>query len=459
MNFEHGDVVPHHEDDKHTYTYLSPIGEPMVSITFSRIDDQGEGKLFAEWEVTWLLGQPDADPIIEFDRANLHNQGKGVGGWGKFPERLEQKGYDADWDTMIQGAISQTIQYHRSRAASGVGLGWTEADDANNPYLIKPFLSSSGVTVLYGAEGSNKSMMALSLGLSVATGVPTWGATPTNVAPIIYVDFEDDHDVHNLRITAEARALGLERDDIAGKVYHVRITGAFRDAQQDLRDMVRQDGAGLVVVDSVGLARAGDVSASDVTIKLFKALRFLNVPVLALDHVTKAERKGTASRGFKPDLATPIGSQFTMSSARLAWFIEKMPTSTERVRRYNLHNTKHNHIPKQASRGLTVTIESDKNDNPIHTRFEVWDSMFLAVKAEESGAVMLLMAFAANEYNPMTVTELAKRIGRAKSTVHEAMQGNEWFVKGEKFGREQFYMLTEKGLRSGRTMAGEVESG
>ena len=437
------------QEDFHEHTWKQGDGVSGVIVEFDAIEDEGSGKMFCEAAIWWVLDDPTASPLINYERVNLLNR-KGTG-WGGLVTRMLEFVPEIDWEYEIRTVVNHTISTFRANSSAGGMLTPKDPHEAGSPFLLRPYISSSGVTVIYGPRDSGKSQFCLGLGVVIGTGVPIFGETPEHTGKVLYVDFEDDDEPHALRLWAMAQEIGYEgrEEELNNIIHHERITGALRDVKRKLRNLVRKGGFKLVIVDSVGLARAGDVSASDVTIKLFKALRFLNVPVVAIDHVKKdtleaLQRQKTRAR---PDQVQAIGSQFTMSSARLAWFFHPVETMDPLKIQANLYNTKHNHVAQQVEHGISIDITNIESGLAGTIKFETDASIFVSAFFENPVRVSIAQGLSEKD---LTGTELSALLDASESAIRKALlredhKDDPWFKKAPKRGRNQPYTLTETG--------------
>ena len=295
------------------------------------------------------------------------------------------------------------------------------------PFIIAPLVSSTGLTLWYSAPGVGKSMMALAAAVQVATGYPLLGATPSEIGHTIYIDFEDDPTEHDIRYTALLAAIGWEEE---APVTHFTVTGKFADAIGPIKALIRELDVKMAVLDSMGQARGADASDGDSTIKLVKMLRGLGVPVLAIDHVTKVDNKGMKN-GKMDDPASimAIGSQFSTAGARLGWFIQEMSASTPMARKFNMHNTKHNHVAKQEGFSMSLTMENNAQQRVTSLKFSSWDQIMYEELAHEDRAVTMLKAHVKAD-KPMGGTELGKLSGIPRATVVSIFNRRpEWWVQ------------------------------
>ncbi|RLB68534.1 MAG: hypothetical protein DRH08_00675 [Deltaproteobacteria bacterium] len=358
-----------YEEDYHRHNFFSEDGSHLATIEFDDIEDEGSGKLFCEIAVYCRIGITSERPLIAFERVNLLNRGAARGWLMSIVGKLNDMG-SLNWEQGLDFAVHETIVNYRSSSSDGRWATWGD-DNGDAPYLLRPFIANTGVTVLYGPPGSNKSMLALRLALGIATGDGYNGEKPLRTGPVMYVDFEDEARTHEYRLAAMARELNMEPKDVEELIWHERITRNLKDAKRRLRRIVRDREVALVIIDSIGLARAADVSGSEATIKLFKMFGQLGASVLAIDHMTKEDNKRVWTGKMDAREATPIGSQFTQSSARLAWFMNVMPQSTSSTKQVNLYNTKHNHTPKHDPIGMTIRLAWNRNDILTGVKFEI----------------------------------------------------------------------------------------
>ncbi len=261
-------------------------------------------------------------------------------------------------------------------------------------------------------------MVALAIAVSVATGFPIFASAPTKIGHVIYVDFEDDAITHALRLNAILKEIGWDGDP--PPIIHFTVTGKFADAIGPVKALVREHSAELVIIDSIGQARGSDPSDGDSTIKLMKGMRSFKVPVLGIDHVTKVENKSITTGKVNPETVMAIGSQFSTASARLAWFLQKMNTSTAMHIKFNMHNTKHNHVAKQETMSLDLLMESNDKGLLTNVKFETWEKqMFYEVTQPTKLEAAVVVHYRAKR--PMGSTELAHISGADRSTLATQM--------------------------------------
>ncbi len=202
-------------------------------------------------------------------------------------------------------------------------------------FLLRPYIESDGVTLLYGDGGSMKSLLALAMGLSVASGVPLLGMQPTMACPVLYLDWEASPEDHAERARSLWKGADTTLDPPATLVHYQRQVASLHEGAPNAARVIQDLRAGLVIVDSIGMARGGSPEAADMTIQFFRAARSLGVPVLAIDHISQEARK-------TGDLSSPFGSRFTHNLSRRSWAVEKEQEEGDTEATLFTTNYKHN---------------------------------------------------------------------------------------------------------------------
>jgi len=445
------DPKSEYEEDYHRHDFYAEDGTHLATIEFDDIDDEGSGKLFCEIAVWVRVGSTIDRPLIAFERVNLLNRGAARGWLASVVIKLGDQG-SVNWEQGLDFAVHESVANYRANSSAGLWATWGDKNE-DEPYLLRPFIANSGVTVLYGPPGSNKSMFALRLSLAVALGEEFHGHKPLRTGPVMYVDFEDDVTTHEMRLTAMARQMGLKDTDIDRLIWHEKVTRSLKDARRKLRRIVREKGIVLVIIDSIGLARAADVSGSEATIKLFKMFGQLGASVLAIDHMTKEDNKRVWTGKMDAREATPIGSQFTQSSARLAWFLNVLPQSTPKLKKINLFNTKYNHTPQHAPVGMSVALDWYENSQIKSIAFKVdggqHDSIVAKAMELNKHQKLLLWHFRQQREDghviPMTLADMAKGSGINASTLRSIVTSkqSQWW---EQLPKSKQYIISPDGM-------------
>jgi hypothetical protein len=313
--------------------------------------------------VYWLYEQDhDVRPVAGPSDINLLTGGGSSGIMGLAREAESRVG-DVDWKGALQHAKVETVHHFRE-GHTGTRLGADPERTFEPPFLIRPWIASSGSTVMYGRGGLAKSTVAIGMAVSVASGLPIFGSEPRVTGPVVYFDYEDDEAIHDARMLAICKPLGIDPTTI--EVWHVPLTAKVSNAAASMKRRVREYGAVFYVIDSVGMGRGGDAASAEDTIRLFRALRGLRLPNLAIDHISKAVK----AQESRLDNADAFGSTYTMNSVRNAWWLQPVVSTDDSVLKIMGKNTKTNHTQRARNLGINITYNTD-NDVPKSIMFDV----------------------------------------------------------------------------------------
>jgi RecA-family ATPase len=106
-------------------------------------------------------------------------------------------------------------------------------------YLVEGIVPESYPTMIYGDGGVAKSMLALSLGLGVASDAGTWLGHKIEPGGVLYLDFELDAAEQNRRVSRLVNAEGLDKPPSLLRYMSavgVRARDAFEDAFAECKE-------------------------------------------------------------------------------------------------------------------------------------------------------------------------------------------------------------------------------
>ncbi|MEZ5608047.1 MAG: AAA family ATPase [Burkholderiaceae bacterium] len=202
------------------------------------------------------------------------------------------------------------------------------------PCFVWDGYAPRGVVTLLGAHGgTGKSTIALMLAAAVATGRELFGIA-TEAAPVVFASFEDGAHIVRHRLAHICQCWGINPGELAA--LHIvdgtanpelfacegRGPGDVTPAYAELLALVRQTGAGLVIVDNASDAYGGDEIQRRQVRAFMRALAVIaregDAAVLLLAHVDK----GT-SRKERSDTEGYSGSTAWHNSARSRIFMSR----------------------------------------------------------------------------------------------------------------------------------------
>lgn len=164
------------------------------------------------------------------------------------------------------------------------------------------------VAILYGAEGTGKSFMALSLAFHIVTGRPFCGLEVTQKPVVFYVDYELSAESHHERAEVLLDTMGL--DFPPGALAYTRQRTPLLPTLPALIRRAHSVGAGAVVIDSIGMGAGGDLLSQDFSTQLYMGLEEFGVPVIVIHHQAKSQF------GESSQSKTPYGSVYQSAIAR-----------------------------------------------------------------------------------------------------------------------------------------------
>lgn len=276
----------------------------------------------------------------------------------QWEKALEQRLPEVDWYAAMEQLCALTLK--RWRDGEPVQDLAVVEGRSGVPFLLPPFVVEGATTVLFAEGGTGKSLLALAMGVSIATCVDILDSVPTRLGPVLYLDWEWDAESHAERLKAICAGIGMEPPE---KLIHYRHEVApIWEAAPAIRRIIAELGIVFVIVDSLGFARGGEPESADLTLKTFAALRTFGVPVLCLDHVAKNAT----------DKRYSFGSVYTTNAARMTWRAEAVKTEGESRIKVGLSNQKANGR-FQKPRGFQIDMEIDGDDKLLSARFTPTD--------------------------------------------------------------------------------------
>jgi hypothetical protein len=208
-------------------------------------------------------------------------------------------------------------------------------------YQVEGLIPEAYPVVLYGDGGVAKSMLALSIGLAVASGASGWLGHAIQSGPVLYADFELDAREQHRRVSRLARAEGLAGpppDLLYLSALGIPARTAFKGALHECKD----NGVRLMVLDSLGPALQGDAEAARDVISFYQQVlepfRAEGVAVLVIDHQSKLQA------GERYQSKRAFGSVFKGNLARSVVQVEATHREDNELT-LRLRQVKHNFGP------------------------------------------------------------------------------------------------------------------
>lgn len=207
------------------------------------------------------------------------------------------KGLDADWNRAVD-------EFDRAQKARSWRRDDEEAMYYARPWNVDRLIEGDGIAWVYGQSGSYKSVLAMGLACSVATG-RDWCGRKVRQGPVIYISAEGGAGILTMRSAWEAansaRADHLMIHIAAPDIATMQLTDGYDENGRtsasevvqrlnEIKDVTGQHAA-LIVIDTYAQTSGGDmrenVSAYERKLRRLIALAAPGASALVIDHTTK----------------------------------------------------------------------------------------------------------------------------------------------------------------------------
>jgi hypothetical protein len=343
---------------------------------------ESRGDLTAE--VTVRISQPFA-ALLRQAKFNL----SATRTRSEWTRALSDRSPEIDWYAAIEQICTLSLRHWREGAAF-IDLSTVEPRQ-EDAYMLKPYVIEGAASGVFADGGAGKSLFALAVALTVATGEPVVGVYPSRCAPVLYLDWEWDEEAHAERLQALCEGAGI--DAPKGLIYYRREFASINESAPSIRRFIAEHGVGFVIVDSLGFARGGEPESAELTIKTFASIRSFAVPVLFIDHVAKNTQDKTHS----------FGSVYTRNSARLMWRMDTDAQANDSSKLIGLVNTKWNRRFERP-RGLMLDIETDDFDHMVSAKFTDAEPPLISIRT--TGVKAALTALLRQNPDGMTLSDM-----------------------------------------------------
>lgn len=313
---------------------------------------------------------------------------------------------EADRDSWAEGlrqAFYTVISADREGAPT---IDLMTIDSRPLTFLVDPLVEQGGNTRLIAPGGSGKSLFAMAIVLTVATGDHRFlGLAAAKTGPVLYLDWETDEWTHRRRISALCKPLGIPEP--GRDLIHYRPERApLSRGIQAVSRAVRTSGAVMLAVDSSKMAAgpSGQSSGEESTLSLFMALRELGLPAVVVDHKSKEDIKAGRRGGY--------GNVFNENLARLQWEFTHYNSTT---REFVLELTKENNVGARPALGFKLVTESD-DEGLTSAQFKQVSAEAVRL-ADDQGVGDRIDSLFTTSTEPMPVRRIAELTGVSQAAV------------------------------------------
>jgi hypothetical protein len=187
---------------------------------------------------------------------------------------------------------------------------------------------------IFAARKTGKSLIMLHMAACLAAGRDPFTGRPTTPLVVVYLDYEMSED----DLLERVEQMGFQPADLGNLRYYLWPALAPLDTPEGgraLLDIVRRDGAGAVVLDTVSRVVEGEENSNDTFRALYRNtglhLKAEGVALARLDHEghESGRSRGASAKADDVDVvwqlkATDDGLAFVKKAARMAWIPERV---------------------------------------------------------------------------------------------------------------------------------------
>ena len=267
-----------------------------------------------------------------------------------------------EWLIRLENLSLTSVEEYRRGGEELLHLADELPETSAAAFALEPFIAQEGVSLLYGHGAAGKSILALTMLLSISSGEPLLGTVPGVVGKTAYYDFEDGSGTHAERLHALAKGFNVSPDG----VFYRQMDRSLAHSKERILDEIQQHDLKAVVIDSLGMGAGGDPSDAALILQAMNACKSFNIPVLTLSHLAKSALADNASASAKE---SSYGSVYAGNSVRNQWLIEKKQDEEEDPVVYLTH-TKVNRGPKRPMKAYEVTFDNDDSFRLVSARYQ-----------------------------------------------------------------------------------------
>lgn len=219
-------------------------------------------------------------------------------------------------------------------------------------WIWQRWIPAGETTVLYGDGDSGKSWLALTLAVCTLTGMPLAGTWPVaQLESVLYVDYESTAETHAHRLSLLCDA--LDTPSPSG-LYYLRASAPVHELGALLRAQQQRTRAGLLILDSLGAASAGEPESAQASFLALNTLASLGPACsrLVLAHISHGEQRHEGHR-------KAYGSVYNRNLPRANVEIRRNPLDTQALT-VALRVDKNNDLERPLPEPVSLTMARDE---------------------------------------------------------------------------------------------------
>ncbi len=214
-----------------------------------------------------------------------------------FARELKQYFGEYNWNTLLIDTTTFATNHVR-RSVPIIDITETNPVERQE-FLIENFIPLGESSLIFGMGNSGKTYVALYIAVLAAIGGQWIDGQWLSQFPVLWIDYETQRDGRTVRYRTDRICAGIGVSLPQHTFFYLGGTTPVAEQAEMIRNFIRSEGIGLVVIDSAIKAVGGDARSETAVAQYFSALGSFGVTTLTIAHVTKDEN---------PDI--PFGSIF-----------------------------------------------------------------------------------------------------------------------------------------------------
>jgi hypothetical protein len=372
---------------------------------------KNEGSHETKGEVTVTSERPTNSGHLRNGRVNLTSPSARK----TFAKWLAERDDQVDWDQVVEQLCMGVLNKWRSGSPVVKIEGNTDVE-ALQKWQVYPLCLLGNPTVLYAPGSTGKSWLAQYLATLIDAGM---SHNNLNVEPasVLYLDWETDVQELGSRITMIRRGLGLE--GTSSIWYRAMNQGLANDIER-IREICNSHSIGFIVIDSIGQACMGEPESAEVVLRMFSALRSLEISSLCVDHTNKANESSGSNNLF--------GSVYKYNQARQIFEAKKSQHEDANRIVLGLFHKKANNsklikplgFTLEFQEGKVVITRQDIRETELEEEMKVPDRIENALRNQPGGLSVVQIADELGK----TENHMRKELSKGKNTGKFVLLGN-----------------------------------
>lgn len=289
-------------------------------------------------------------------------------------------------------------------------------------YIVQDLLLEDRPTIFFGAGSALKTMITMSLMLSISQGAD-WQGRRTQRRNCLLIDYETGDTTAGYRLRRLAHGVGI--DDIPPNLYIWPANGIpLLDQVDPIRRTIERNNIGFLALDHCATACGTEPEKSDAALKVYRALNKFHLPTVAIAHIT-----GDAAAN--PDsVKRPFGSIFWENGAGLTWYLRREEQSEgTTLAKVGVFQRKYNDTGRL--RDFSVNVDFDGDEGPISVGLaNLRDSAALLATKGKQYVIHDVLS------RPMEIKEIVDATGISSGTIDQTLRRHpDMFLQAFPLGR------------------------